>query len=131
MPFEYTQTVRLEDTSIAGTLYYAVVPQYVGRAVEDLLAAVDHPYRENLAADLGLLVVRTETEYVRPMEAGDELRVEVTPVVGDSSVTFEAVGYRDDDEVFRASETRVATDMATMTSHAVPGSLRTGLAAYE
>lgn len=130
MPFEYVQRVRLEDTSTAGTLYYAVVPQYVGRAVEDLIAATGHPYRENLADDLGLVVVRTETEYAAPMREGDELTIELIPVVGDSSITFEASATRDGAEVFRASETRVAVDLSTMDPHPVPESLRTGLAEY-
>lgn len=131
MPFEYTQRVRLEDTSTAGTLYYAVVPTYVGRAVEELLAAAGHPYRENLAEDLGLLVVRTETEYVEPMREGDELKIEITPAVGESSITFEVRATRDGREAFRASETRVAVDLSTMASHSVPESLRAGLAEYE
>lgn len=130
MPFEHEQQVRLEDTSTAGTLYYAEVPKYVGRAVEDLIAATGHPYRENLADDLGLVVVHCETEYARPMREGDELVVRVTPSVGDSSITFEAEGTRDGELVFRASETRVAVDLSTMESHPIPESLAEGLAAY-
>jgi 4-hydroxybenzoyl-CoA thioesterase len=130
MPYGYTQTVRLEDTSTAGTLYYAEVPKYVGRAVEELIAAAGYPYRENLARDLGLLVVHTETDYVDPMREGDEIRIEVTPAVGESSVTFEARATCDGQEVFRASETRVAVDLSTMESHPVPEGLREALQEY-
>ena len=130
MPYGYTQTVRLEDTSTAGTLYYAEVPKYVGRAVEELIAAAGYPYRENLARDLGLLVVHTETEYVNPMREGDEIHIEVTPTVGESSVTFEARATCDGQEVFRASETRVAVDLSTMESHPVPEGLREALQEY-
>ncbi|WP_254525924.1 acyl-CoA thioesterase [Natrinema caseinilyticum] len=130
MPFTFTQRVRLEDTSTAGTLYYATVPTYVGRAVEELLAATGHPYRDNLEEDLGLLVVRTESEYSRPMREGDDIRIDVTPSVGESSIRFDAFATRDGEEVFRASETRVSVDMSTMESHPVPESLREGLAEY-
>lgn len=130
MPFEYEQPVRIEETTAAGTLYYAAVPRYVGRAVEDLLAAAGHPYRENLAADLGLVVTHSEADYVRPMREGDELAVAVTPSFDDSAVRFDATGRRDGEETFAASETRVPVDLSTMERRPLPAALREGLEPY-
>lgn len=131
MPFTTDQTVRLEDTTSADTLFYVRVLTYLNRVVEDLLSAVGYPYAENFAdRDLGLLVAHVDIDYLVPASLGTEFDVSVTPTVRESSIVFEATGTADGEVVFRAREVRVPVTLSTKEQRAVPDALAAGLAEY-
>ncbi|MFB6142195.1 MAG: acyl-CoA thioesterase [Halorientalis sp.] len=130
MPYTTVETVRLEDTTSADTMFYLTVPTFLHRAVEDLLAEVGYPYAENFADDLGLLVANLEVEYLAPVDLGTTVEIAVTPTVDGSTIAFAAVGTVEDEVVFRAEETRVAAELSSKDPHPVPEGLAEGLAAY-
>lgn len=131
MAYSTVQQVRIEDTTQAGTMFYVSVLRYLNRAVEDVLSTVGYGYAENLEArDLALFVVHVDIDYVAPVSLGTDIDIAVTPTVDDSTITFDATGRVDGEEVFRATEVRVAASLSETESRAVPAALADGLAAY-
>jgi 1,4-dihydroxy-2-naphthoyl-CoA hydrolase len=80
MPFTYERTIHFADTDAAGVVFFANYLAICHEAYEEALGAAGI----NLAkffADTGTVVpiARSEAEYLRPLAAGDRIRVDVTP----------------------------------------------------
>lgn len=131
MPFTATQRVRIEDTTHAQTMYYVSVLRYLNRTVEDFLTEVGYGYAENIDdRDLALFVVHVDIDYFAPATLGQEIEIAVTPTVEDTTITFDATGTADGEEIFHATEIRAAASLSAKESRPVPDDLADGLTAY-
>ena len=80
MLFSYSRTVRFADTDAAGVVFFANYLAICHEAYEESLAAAGI----DLAAffqNTGVVVpiAKSEAEYLRPLRAGEKLRISVTP----------------------------------------------------
>ncbi len=80
MPFSHARTVRFADTDAAGVVFFARYLAMCHEAYEEALAVAGLPLAR-FFADTGLVVpiARSEASYLRPLECGDRLRIEVSP----------------------------------------------------
>ena len=80
MPFAYSRTVHFPDTDAAGVVFFARYLSICHEAYEEALASAGVPLA-TFFADHGVVVPvsKSEATYLRPLECGDKLRIEVTP----------------------------------------------------
>lgn len=69
-------------------------------------------------------------EFEDPVEAGDEVAIELTPSLGTRSVRFEYVARRDDEVAFSGCEQRVCARQGGGGSLELPDDLRAAMAGY-
>jgi len=80
MPFSHSRTVRFADTDAAGVVFFANYPAICHEAYEEALAAAGMDLGKFFAATGTVVpIARCETDYLRPLSAGDKLRITVTP----------------------------------------------------
>jgi 1,4-dihydroxy-2-naphthoyl-CoA hydrolase len=126
MPLSYQRTIHFADTDAAGVVYFA-----------NLLAICHEAYEEALGAsgiDLAAFfrdtevivpIVATEASFLRPLVAGEKVRVEVVPALlaEDSfEVRYEILkpGPRGDKPAVRARTEHVCIDAKTRRRLALP-----------
>ena len=68
--------------------------------------------------------------FERPVEAGDDVTVELTPSLGTRSVRFEYVARRDGDVAFSGYEQRVCARTGGEGSMEIPDDLRAAMEPY-
>ena len=80
MPFVYPRTIRLADTDAAGVVYFVRTLSLCHEAYEEALAAAGVALSDLLGAS-GIIVPisRSEADYLRPLRAGDKVRITATP----------------------------------------------------
>lgn len=80
MPFAYSRTVHFPDTDAAGVVFFARYLSICHEAYEEALAAAGVPLA-TFFADHGVVVpvAKSEATYLRPLECGDKLRIDVAP----------------------------------------------------
>lgn len=81
MPFSYARTIHFSETDAAGIVFF---PNYLAlchEAYEEALAAHGVDVTRFFSADDGwiLPIARSEAEYLRPLKAGEKIRVSITP----------------------------------------------------
>lgn len=132
MAFSTSIIVRFGDCDPAGIVYFATLLHYCEVAFEDCWAGpLGRSYPDLIRRErIGFAAVHVESDFVSPARHGDriEMRVWVSRV-GTSSVVFEHEGLVGDRRVFRASLTRVCTDLREMKSIPVPDWMRERLLA--
>lgn len=80
MPFSHSRTIRLADTDAAGFVYFARTLSICHEAYEESLATTGVDVNELLgAAGIIVPIARSEADYLRPLRAGDKVRIDVTP----------------------------------------------------
>src|SRR5271154_7304243 len=82
MPFTYHRTVHFADTDAAGVVFFANYLTICHEAYEEALAAAGIGLK-SFFADEGVIVpiAQSEASYLRPLAAGDKLRISVSPTV--------------------------------------------------
>lgn len=131
MPYEFDWQVRVADSDFSGLVYTPAVLDYSIRAINELMASMDYAaYQEGDAADVIYPTKHAAVDFVEPIGVGDQLTIEVTPDLGDSSVTFVAKGRRGDETAFEATVIMVFVDADTMEPVSIPDDVRTGLGRY-
>ena len=96
MSFSYTRTIRLADTDAAGVVYFAQTLSLCHEAYEESLASAGIALADLLGGN-GVIVPisRSEAEYLRPLRAGEKVRIVVTPEpAGPDSFTTRFEVYR-------------------------------------
>lgn len=80
MPFVYTRTIRLADTDAAGVVYFVRTLSLCHEAYEEALASSGIALADLLGGS-GIIVPisRSEADYLRPLRAGDKVRITATP----------------------------------------------------
>lgn len=80
MPFSYSRTIHFGDTDAAGVVFFANYLAICHEAYEEALGAAGVKLNE-FFRDTGTIVpiAKAEAEYLRPLQAGDKVRVTATP----------------------------------------------------
>lgn len=80
MPFAYHRTVRFADTDAAGVVFFANYLAICHEAYEESLAAAGIDL-QTFFQSTGVVVPisRSEADYLRPLRAGEKLRITVAP----------------------------------------------------
>ena len=80
MAFEHHRTIRLADTDAAGVVYFARTLSICHEAYEESLATAGVHLADLLGKiDLVVPIAKSEAEYLRPLKAGDKVRIVVAP----------------------------------------------------
>lgn len=80
MSFVHQRTIRLADTDAAGVVYFARTLSICHEAYEESLAAAGVHLGDLLGKnDVIVPIAKSEAEYLRPLKAGDKIRISVTP----------------------------------------------------
>jgi 1,4-dihydroxy-2-naphthoyl-CoA hydrolase len=80
MSFSYSRTIHFPDTDAAGVVFFANYLAIAHEAYEEALAAAAINLR-TFFADTGSVtpIVKSEADYLRPLDSGDKLRITVAP----------------------------------------------------
>lgn len=131
MSYVHQWRVRFEEVDRIGVVNYPEVFNALQHGVEDLLIDIDRPYHRLVPeGGIALPIVHAEADYTGQIEHGDLVEVEITPTVGESSITFEGAGYADENSVFSAVQKQATIDFETGESIDVPDDLRDALEPY-
>jgi len=81
MPFTHRRTIRLADTDAAGVAFFPSYLAICHEAYEEALSVHGIGLKGFFAAANGLSVpiARSEADYLRPLFAGDVVRIQVVP----------------------------------------------------
>lgn len=128
MPYLHEWRVRFQEVDRIGIINYPRVFFAVQNGIEDLLIEIEHPYHRLIPEEkIAVPTVHAEADYTGQIKHGDLVEVEITPAVGQSSITFEATGFVDGEPKFTAVQKQVTVDAETADPISVPEGLRTGL----
>jgi 1,4-dihydroxy-2-naphthoyl-CoA hydrolase len=126
MPFSYHRTIHLSDTDAAGVVFFARLLAICHEAYEEALAAagieLNGFFRDNA---VGVPITSSEASYLRPLAAGDRVRVTVAPgILTENSfeIRFEIVklGPRTEKLAVRARTEHVCIDAKTRGRRPLP-----------
>jgi 1,4-dihydroxy-2-naphthoyl-CoA hydrolase len=81
MAFSYQRTIHFADTDAAGVVFFANYLAIAHEAYEEALGAAGIELGK-FFSDCGVVVpiAKAEAHYLRPMQAGDKIRVTVVPL---------------------------------------------------
>jgi YbgC/YbaW family acyl-CoA thioester hydrolase len=118
--------VRFGDLDPAGIVYYPRLVDFLHRAFEDFFGGhVGRPYPEVIRSGIGFPTVRLEVDFLRPLRHGDLAVIAVgVEHVGRTSMRFRYEGRVGDETAFRARNTAVSVDLATLRPVPTPEWLR-------
>ena len=94
--FHYNRTIHFADTDAAGVVFFARYLSIAHEAYEEALGAAGIPLGE-FFKDNGIVipVAKSEVSYLRPLIAGDAIRVDVTPTrTSDHGFTLDFVLWK-------------------------------------
>lgn len=118
--------VRMNDTDMAGILYFANQFRFVHDAWEDLVESENISFQKILFEETFLFViVHVEADYLAPLNVGDMLEVHTqVEKIGNSSFTMLYNIYRSKELVGKAKTTHVTIDKVTRTKISIPEHLK-------
>lgn len=126
MPFHYQRTIHFADTDAAGVVFFSNLLAICHEAYEESLVAAGIElagfFRDNAVV---VPIVSTDASFLRPLAAGDRVRVSVEPTpLGDNSfeVRYEIVksGPGAEKAAVRARTEHVCIDAGTRRRLALP-----------
>lgn len=126
MAFKYNWKVRVGDTDFSGLVFTPKVIECMVEGIEDLMEEIGCP--PSTAHDRGFIypVAHAEADYISPLGIGDNVKIEMIPNVGNSSVTFNFTGEIEE-IVFKGEITTVFIDKETMDSVSIPNEVKDNL----
>ncbi len=131
MSFERTWTVRFSDSDPFGIAHYPRIVDALHETSDIFMEEIGFPFWDNaLDRGFGLPLVEMDFEFNSPVEAGDKVTIELTPVVGEKSVRFEYTATCDGTVAFEGYEQRVCAEHGGGGAIEVPDDLREAMAAY-
>ncbi|MFC7128004.1 acyl-CoA thioesterase [Haloferax chudinovii] len=130
--FKRTWTVRFSDTDPFGIAHYPRIVDTLHESSDMFMEEVGFPLWEiSLDYDFGLPLVEIDFEFERPMEAGDNIEITITPTLGTRSLRFDYVARNEDGAVtFTGHETRVCASTDDVSSRDLPVELREAIEPY-
>ena len=123
MPYEKTWTIYAGDTDYSGRIYTPVVVDYVIRTLASFRRGVGFPNKRFETGPVVPPARHIDIEYLGAIEVDDELTIELTPTIGDTSVTHAFTGTVDGERVFDGELTVVFVDTETEEPVPVPAEL--------
>lgn len=110
--FERIWTVRFSDTDPFGIAHYPRIVDALHETSDMFMQELGYPFWElSQEHDFGLPLVEMNFEFRHPVEAGDDVRVTLTPDPGSRSVRFDYEAYVDDTLAFEGYEQRVCAEV--------------------
>lgn len=129
--YERTWTVRFSDTDPFGIAHYPRIVDALHETSDMFMQELGFPFWEiSQEHGFGLPLVEMNFEFENPVEAGDEVTIELTPDPGERSVRFEYVARCDGEVAFSGYEQRVCAHHGGGGSMELPDDLREEFEAY-
>ncbi|MEY7852214.1 acyl-CoA thioesterase [Natrarchaeobius sp. A-rgal3] len=128
MTFERTWKVGFSDTDLFGIAHYPRMIDAIHDTSDLFMESIGWPYWELIDEhELGLPVVSMDFDFEQQLQSGDEVTIELTTDVGDSSVRLDYQAFHDENVAFRGTEFRVCVPVGADHATPVPNDLRTAL----
>lgn len=129
--FEREWTVRFSDTDPFGIAHYPRIVDALHETSDVFMEAIGFPFWElSREHGYGLPLVEMNFEFERPLEAGDEVTIALTPSLGERSVRFDYVARRDGEVAFSGYEQRVCAEVGGGGAIELPEALRAALSTH-
>ena len=133
MPFSYLRTVHFADTDAAGVVFFANYLAMCHEAYEEALGAAGLDLNAFFSAHaLVIPVAKSETTYLRPLGAGDKVRIVVAPAAltpESFALNFEIVRLGPSEKVAAKARTEhVCIDAKSRQRKALPSDLAAWIA---
>lgn len=123
MPFNYSRTIRFQDTDAAGVVYFANVLAMCHEAYEEslFLAGID---LKNFFSNSGVAIpiVHANVDFFRPMFCGDNIIIQLTPRLLDPQkfeISYQLMGT-DEKAIANALTQHVCIDPISRTKKELP-----------
>jgi len=125
LPFNYSRTVRFQDTDAAGVVYFANVLTMCHEAYEESLAMAGiHLPSFFSRSSLGFPIVHASVDFFRPMFCGDRQVISLTPKQLDPhkfEIFYEVFGVEECEQPVAKVNTRhVCIDPTSRTRQELP-----------
>ncbi|WP_123538623.1 acyl-CoA thioesterase [Halosimplex salinum] len=128
--YERVWTVRFSDADPFGIAHYPRIVDAIHETSDMFMQELGWPYWEIVAEHgFGLPLVEMNFTFESPVEAGDDVILELTPVPSDRSVRFDYVARHEGEVAFSGFEQRVCVERDGDTRE-LPADLRAALAEY-
>lgn len=129
MSFTRTWTVRFSDTDPFGIAHYPRMIDAIHETSDMFMESIGWPFWElSQEHEFGLPLVSMDFDFRGQARAGDEVVIELTPSVGETSVRFDYRAVHDGEAVFDGTEHRVCVPVGGDGGMPVPDDLRAALA---
>lgn len=129
--FERVWTVRFSDTDPFGIAHYPRIVDALHETSDMFMQEIGFPFWEiSQEHGFGLPLVEMNFEFEQPVEAGDDVTIELTPELGTRSVRLEYVARCDGEVAFSGYEQRVCAKTGGGGSIALPDDLRAAMEPY-
>jgi len=129
--YEREWTVRFSDTDPFGIAHYPRIVDALHETSDMFMEELGFPFWEiSQEHGFGLPLVEMNFEFQNPVEAGDDVTIELTPDPGTRSVRFEYEARCDGDVAFSGHEQRVCAHHGGGGSMEIPDDLRAAFEQY-
>ncbi|GAD53429.1 4-hydroxybenzoyl-CoA thioesterase family active site [Halarchaeum acidiphilum MH1-52-1] len=129
--YERTWTVRFSDTDPFGIAHYPRIIDAVHETSDMFMEEIGFPFWAlTQEHGYGLPLVHMDFDFEHPMNAGDDVVIEVTPSVGTKSVRLDYEATCDGVVTFSGYEQRVCATHGGEGAIEVPDDFRAALDAY-
>lgn len=129
--FARTWTVRFSDTDPFGIAHYPRIVEAIHETSDMFMQDIGFPFWEiSQEQGYGLPLVEMDLSFENPVEAGDDVVIELVADPGDRSLTFEYTARCGGELAFSATEVRVCARTDGEGAIEIPADLRAALAAH-
>jgi 4-hydroxybenzoyl-CoA thioesterase len=129
--YERVWTVRFSDTDPFGIAHYPRIVDAVHETSDMFMQEIGFPYWViTQEYGYGFPLAEMNFEFERPVEAGDEVTIELTTDLGTRSVRFDYIARCGGAVAFSGYEQRVCVRDDGEGSMAIPDDLRAAMAEY-
>jgi acyl-CoA thioesterase FadM len=130
MAYEFERPIRAGDTDFTENVYTPAVTRWIATGAHDLRADAGLSYAAYEELGVTAPAVNVTVDLLSPMRMEDDVSIAITPVFGDTSITFEATGAVDGTTTFTGSLTMVFVDTTTDEPVTIPEAIRDAFAPY-
>jgi len=130
MPFEHSWKIYAGDTDYSGRIYTPVVVDYVIMTLQEMRDTVGFSNQRFEKETYYPPARNVDIDYLDAIRTDDNLRIQVRPVFGTTSVTYNVAGYVADTAVFEGSLTTVFIDKESEKPIPVPEEYKQEMGRY-
>jgi len=131
--YNYSRTVRLQDTDAAGILFFANWFIFAHEAYERMMNEIGFGFARLFEKESYIIpIVHAEADYSKPLRVGDKIEVElIVAEMGATSYTLEYILRTTDGQTAGTCRTvHVTMDKSSNKKIPLPDELRQGLSCY-
>lgn len=130
MAFEFETIVRAGDTDVTGSIYTPQVVDWLARGLHDIRSAAGYSYNAYEEMGIASAAVNVNVDYLAPIRIEDTVTIEMTPEIGETSITFQSTGTVEGTPVFDGSITLAFIDAENREAVSIPDELRSAFGAF-